>query len=200
MKLFFYTFMVIICFACAGCYRTIIYSGDVGDGTSHFKKPIVVRVPTQGKKIKYLASRISQPGISPKMAGEYSQLLLKAKSEDAAHFNLIQQSFETYFKWSEVYFIPDSLYKDFLAGSKNVCLSSVGKLMENIAPPSDYLMISTPNNPDQLVLTDKETHRLPKPYPYKRNTFLPAFKKLFNKKNYLETQIKYFNEKLFLVR
>jgi len=168
------------------------------------KKPILssetallVRVPVFGKKINYLTQALDKPNLNPKARASFEKQLKITITENKAYFDIITEGFKTNYTSSEVYFVPDSLFKEFNAGRRDVFLNENNEIDPSIkGPKAEYLLMIQGNSVEQLLLVDKNGNQLEKPFPYKKNTFLPAFKKLFDKENYMSKQIAWFNKKL----
>ena len=158
---------------------------------------LLVRVPVFGKKINYLTQALAKPNLNPKTRASFEKQLKTTISENKAYFNILTDGFKTNYTSSLVYFVPDSLFKEFNAGRRDVFLNENNEIDPSIkGPEEDYLLMIQGNSVEQLLLVDKNGHQLDKPFPYKKNTFLPAFKKLFDKKNYIISQIAWFDKKL----
>ena len=178
----------------AGCTRTVYVDKDTSQKLEH--TPIVVRVATQGRKITFLKAELTKPGIKADYRRNLDSQLAKALDEDRRYLDLLRLAFDQHFDWSKVYYIPDSLFKNFTAGAKKVCLGSDNKVDQNISPPDDYLLVTAQDPREKLIITDRNGIRLPHPYPYKKFTWFPAFRRMANKEKYISSQVKYFNEKL----
>jgi hypothetical protein len=168
------------------------------------KKPVftsetalLVRVPVFGKKINYLTQALTKPNLNPKARASFEKQLKTTITENKAYFDIITEGFKTNYTSSEVFFVPDSLFKQFNAGRRDVFLNENNEIDPSIkGPKDDYLLMIQGNSVEQLLLVDKNGNQLDKPFPYKRNTFLPAFKKLFEREKYMSKQIAWFDKKL----
>lgn len=168
------------------------------------KKPVftsgtalLVRVPVFGKKINYLTQALAKPDLNPKARASFEKQLEATITENKVYFDIITEGFKTNYTSSEVYFVPDSLFKEFNAGRRDVFLNENNEIDPSIkGPKDDYLLMIQGNSVEQLLLVDKNGHQLDQPFPHKRNTFLPAFKKFFEREKYMSKQIAWFNKKL----
>jgi hypothetical protein len=156
---------------------------------------IVVRVPTQGKKIAFLNQSIAKTTDSRRKK-QYLSLLEEAKLEDRQRFSAIARSFERHFTFTNYAFVPDSLYRDFLAGKKDVFLRE-GKAAphEEVIRGTIFVWLELENK-NQFGLFTKEGTRLPDPLPYRRNTFLSGFKRWFIPEKYIDAQVRWLQRKL----
>lgn len=158
---------------------------------------LLVRVPVFGKKITYLTQALAKPNLNPKTKASFEKQLETTITENKAYFDILIDGFKTNYTSSQVFFVPDSLFKQFNAGRRDVFLNENNEIDPSIkGPVGDYLLMIQGNSVEQLLLVDKNGYRLDKPFPYKRNTFLPAFKKLFEREKYMSKQIAWFNKKL----
>ncbi|MBK9733959.1 MAG: hypothetical protein IPO92_02900 [Saprospiraceae bacterium] len=158
---------------------------------------LVVRVATQSNKIKYLKKTLANPSISNKEKSNLRKKLNETITENKKFFDILYSGFKTHYHSSSVYFVPDSLYKVFLQGRRDVCLNEHNEVDQSIAgPKEDYFLMLSGNSIEQLLLVNKDGHRIDKPFPYKKSVFLPAFKKLGNRQKYVHDQIIWFDEKL----
>ncbi len=162
---------------------------------------LLVRVPVFGKKINYLRQALTKPNLNPKARVSFEKQLNTTVQENKEYFDLLSIGFKEKYTTSKVYFIPDSLFNAFNAGRRDVFLNQDNKIDPNIKGPTDgYLLMTQGNSVEQLLLVDKKGNRLEKPFPYKKSTFLPAFKKLFDKEKYIQSQIEWFDKKLTEVK
>ena len=158
---------------------------------------LLVRVPVFGKKINYLTQALAKPNLNPKARASFERQLETTITENQAYFDILMDGFKTNYTSSQVFFVPDSLFKQFNAGRRDVFLNENNEIDPSIkGPQDDYLLMIQGNSVEQLLLVDKDGYRLDKPFPYKRNTFLPAFKKLFEREKYMSKQIAWFDKKL----
>lgn len=179
----------------SSCTRTIIVSSDTAPGTPH--KAIVVRLATQSRKIDFLRSELSKSNISQSHSQRLQAQLDNAVNDDKAYLAYVKEAFDKHFSWSRVYYVPDSLFKSFRAGVKNVCLGQNNIPDPDLAPPDDYLLVTALDPREKLILTDRDGIRLSQPYPYRKNIIFPAFRRIINKRKFIESQVTYLNEKLF---
>ncbi len=179
------------------CSKTVVYV-NTGEYTKTNLFPVVVRIPTHGKKINYLKSTIAQSSTLQQTKNKLKGELQKSVEKDQKNFAMIHNGFRKSFDWSEVYFVPDTMYRKFKSGGREVFVSQSGTSLDSLDIGHDYYLILINQDSEQLLLCDKNGNRLPSPYPYKKNTLLPAFKKIFNKEKYINDQIKYLNDHLHL--
>jgi hypothetical protein len=157
----------------------------------------IVRVPVSATKIKYYEEKIAQLGLANEVRQRYEKDLSETLQENKTFIHLIQASFTAHFSLGNVYFLPDSSYKSFVAGQQTGFINQTGALDKSITCPhaENYFLISGKHK-EQLLFLDQHLHKLDPPFPYKKNTFLPIFKLVLNRKGYIDTQVKYFDSKL----
>ncbi|MEZ4911257.1 MAG: hypothetical protein R2774_10390 [Saprospiraceae bacterium] len=179
------------------CFLTVLFLDLKSQEESSLKlslekQGIIIRVPTNGKKIKALKSFIAQDQNNVKL----KEVLIKSLQEDSIRFALLNGIFENELNSVKKYFVPDSLYSAFLDGRDRVFLNNVGGLVSfpNVERQEIFLMSLTEK--DQFLLTDAFGNRLHDALPYKKSIFLNSIKRVFNYKKFLITQVKYF-EKAF---
>lgn len=196
-NLFIYIFILLTILS--ACTRTVYVTQPLTEEKSDRSASIVlvVRVPTQGNKIRYYKKLLTDKPTAKVDPVYIKSQLEKTIRQDSVYLDILKTGFKTHFFAAPVYYVPDTAYKAFLAGARNVFLGSTNMVETEIKMASPHFFVLMQNqNADQLILTDKDGYRLPEPLPYKKNTFLPAFKKLINKRAYIHNQIKWFNEKL----
>lgn len=154
---------------------------------------LVVRVPTQSKKIKVLKEII---GSGSKNASSAQKKLSQTIKEDSTRFSNIFTAMKDNYKVTKYVFVPDSLYRRFLDNASNVFLSEDMQLIDiqGINRKDIFLMSFT--DKDQFILTNEDGYVFDAPLPYKKSIFLNSIKRVFNLKKYLATQIKYFETKI----
>jgi hypothetical protein len=162
---------------------------------------LIVRIPVFGPKIKYLKSVLSNPETSQSSRSTAQKLLHTTIDENKKYFDLVRKGFDKEFSAKEVYFLPDSLFKSYMAGEKTGFLNKNGELDTSLDCYSDNtFFIITGKDIDQLSFVDRDLNPAGFPFPFRKNMFLGAFKKLLDKEKYMHKQISYFNEKLLLIK
>lgn len=157
---------------------------------------IVVRVPTYTGKINFLSKQMHNPELSLQKKAKFQNSLNKTIEKRNDYFNLIKNGFNSYFKTCEVYYIPDTLYKEHLDGNSNVFINDSAEIQSLNTEGKKFIYILQGKDEYQLLLTDRDGNKLQKPWPYMKNTFLAAFKLLLDKEAYINNQIRYFDEKI----
>jgi hypothetical protein len=186
-------------------FVTIIVIASIGQKDSTFinykdlvkSSCLIVRVPVYANKINLLTQKISETDSNP----EYKSILKKELdatiTNNDQYLDLVMGSFDQYFHFKEVYFLPDSAFKSHLAGRHTGFINKKGELDKSLQCKSDeHFYFITGKDDDQLLFVDKFLVRPSFPLPHKKNIFFPSFKKLFNRTNYIHKQVIYFNEKL----
>lgn len=167
------------------------------DNTDSSKFCVIVRYPVHGNKLVYLKKQMDNPGNPLNKSAQYKGLYDKAIEENSKNFNTLFQLFSEHFDATPFYFLPDSSYKAFNSGIAPAFVNMHEVTDLSLTCPYDnYYFIITGKDEDQLLFVTRQLNRAPEPLPYKKNIFLPSFKKIFNRNGYLTTQIKYFNEQL----
>ncbi len=162
---------------------------------------LIVRIPVFAPKIKYLRSILSDPKTNQASKSAIQKQLDKTLDDNKTYFDLIHDGFSKEFFAKEVLFLPDSLFKSFIAGEKTGFLNKNGELDTSLQCDAKYsFFIITGKDSDQLLFVDEDLNPAGFPFPYKKNTFLPAFKKLLDKEKYIQKQISHFNKKLLLIK
>ena len=161
---------------------------------------LIVRIPVFASKIKYLKSILSDSKTSQASKSVIQKQLDKTLDDNKKYFELIQSSFSKEFFARDVLFLPDSLFKSFIAGEKTGFINKKGELDSSLQCDAQYsFFIITGKDSDQLLFVDRDLNPAGFPFPYKKNTFLPAFKKLLDREKYIQKQISHFNQKLLLI-
>lgn len=157
---------------------------------------IVVRVATQGRKVQFYRQRLSSPDISESLRQDYEKLLVKALEEDQEYLTILTEGFEKKYTFSHVCFIPDSLFKSFLEGKEGRCMQLRTGNIDAPWPKDRRAMLAAKMDRDDLVLVTINGERLPDPLPYRKYTWFPVFRKVFQRKKYIQDQIEWFQSKL----
>ncbi|MCZ2102267.1 MAG: hypothetical protein LC107_12110 [Chitinophagales bacterium] len=159
---------------------------------------VIVRYPVHANKLNHLKQQLNNPNISEKSKKSFEKLYTNTINENSDNFNLLFQTFETHFKYTEFYFLPDSSFKAFSAHPNGLFVNQNEAIDPQLTcSKSHYYLIINGKDEDQFLFVTPDLVRAPDPLPYKKSIFLPAFKKIFNRPGYLATQVKYFNDELF---
>ncbi|MBC7884519.1 MAG: hypothetical protein H7X99_03545 [Saprospiraceae bacterium] len=203
MKFINYTFLSLIVFLLSSCSRSSLYSGDeksmlaAEQAAKMENSCLVFRVPVQAGKIRYLKNALSNSQLTPAKTTSLKSQLASTIKTNNDYYALIRSGFTAHFDATQVYFVPDSLFKAFEGGKKDVFLNENNQVDPTIQCLTDeYFLMIQSEHAEQFLLVNKNGNRLDSPFPYKKNTFLPGFKRLLSKKKYMHNQIKWFNEKL----
>ncbi len=163
--------------------------------TNHFC--VVVRYPVNAKKLSILKNRMKNSDLTEKNQIKSKELFNQTVKDNSDRFSLLYKSFETHFTEKPFFFLPDSSFKDFKINPSGLFINQYEVQDASLkCPYKNYYLIISGDDMDKLLFVTPELARAPDPLPYKKNIFLPAFKKIFNKPGYFATQVKYFNEEL----
>jgi hypothetical protein len=154
---------------------------------------IIVRVATQGRKIKYYKQRLSNPGISEAQREDFEKLLTKAQEEDQTYVRILREGIASKYTFSNVCFIPDTIFKRFLNGHEGRCMQIEGE-SSPFWPEDRRAMLAAKNDRDDLVFVTTTGERLPEPLPHKKYIWFPVFRKIFQREKYIEDQIDWFQK------
>jgi len=157
---------------------------------------LVVRVPTHGRKINALRETLNNPKVDDRSKIKYEKMLNEVVASDKEYLSLIEGIFRTHYDITPVFFVPDSSYRAFKSGSKNVFIDGNGILISNPKITDDFLLLLTDDSPYKFKLFNSEGKRLPRHMPYKRDAFLPFLKVWLEKEKYVADQIIFFNDRL----
>jgi hypothetical protein len=161
----------------------------------HFKKStLVVRIPTRGKKISVLESRlanVSDPGDRDKLR----KTIEDAISDDNLFFDQVRSAFTKHFTFIPVVYIPDSLYAAFLIGDNTVFYDKDRRryTVDNFDREKYYTIIQAQQK-EQLRMVDKFNLPVPAPLPYRKK--LNKFLELSDRQSFLNKQVYFFNRRL----
>lgn len=158
---------------------------------------LIVRVFTNAGKIRQLRNLVNAEDISDATRKKLEKQLHDTEKENDAYWKDLKYALTTHYSFSNLLYMPDSLYKSFDEGLDEVFWDE----HRNVSPlikvdRSNFFLMIAGDNPDQLILTTRDLVRLDKPFPHRISTFLPSFRRIFNRKAYLEKQVKGFHEKL----
>ena len=203
MKLFNACFSGLIFISLLSCNRS--NSSQFSDDYSIAKEyalqlknsTLIVRVFTNGHKIKQLQAFVNMKDINPKTKLKLQKQLDQAQSEHDKYYEDLKSVMNEHFTFAPAMYMPDTLFKAFTEGRNDVFWNEK-KLIDPAIQLSreEYFVLVTGENPEQLILVNKYLQVLDLPFPSKINVFWPAFKKIFNSRSYLENQVKSFQKKL----
>ncbi|MFZ1748814.1 MAG: hypothetical protein WAU01_01420 [Saprospiraceae bacterium] len=197
-----YLFVCILLGMVMGCQRNATVSPQKASEifnakVIHLKTyGVVIRIPTQSKKVAFLKSQVGKTGLSAKEKQKINDQITSILSEDQRVLSSILDAFKRNFKSVHFHYIPDTSYKVWLDDENIPILDSVGTPVTTGVPSQNYLLISRRADVNQWICTDVYGNKLPEPFPYRKNIFFPAFKRLFDPDKYLEDQILWFNDRL----
>lgn len=157
---------------------------------------LVVRVPTQGKKIRYLQAAIQDTARNNKTIIRYKKLLEDAIQSDRIYLHMIDSIFKASYSVTPVFFVPDSSFRAFKSGAKDVFINGSGSLIPNPGMTEDYLLLLTDDNKYKFRLYNRDGYRLPRSMPHKRDAFLPYMQIFWQKEKYISDQVIYFQSRL----
>ncbi len=157
---------------------------------------IVMRIPTYNAKIKYLDAQISKKDISAKKRNGFLKIKKETEQQRDKYFSLVYEAFNTYYTATEVYFVPDTLYKNLLRGETKVYISTAREITHIDLKNKKTMFMIQGRDEYQLLLTNQEHMRPEFPWPYKKGTFLGAIKSLINKKSYIKEQVSWFDKEM----
>lgn len=160
------------------------------------KEGIVVRVATQGRKMQYYKERLNTTGIAEEQRKTYQRLLIEYQKEDEVYLDILESGFSEKFTFSDVCFVPDTLFKRFLDGHEGNCLTVKNKTVVMKWPAERRAMLAAKNDRDDLIFATTTGERLPQPLPYKKNAWFPAFKKIFQREKFIHDQIAWYHKQL----
>lgn len=201
MRYFFFAIILV----CSSCSITIqsrkkaIPEEAIQTLTQLASGTLVVRIPTQGKKVAFLKEAMARTS-DQKKKSQYAAMLQQALQEDQTQFQTINESFGRHYTFSNYVFVPDSLYKNFLRGERNVFIKPGTTHVLTDTIQGEFFVWLTLEHRNQFGLFAKEGVRLPDPLPWRKNTFLAGFKRWFTPEKYIDSQVKWLQEKLTSIR
>jgi len=186
-----YIYKAIISFLVSIFFVAKCYAGDSAE-----QIVIIVRIPTYASKIKYLNHQIHQNRGYEKKVKNFEKIKLDIEYQRDTYLSLLTDVFREYYTASEVYFVPDTLYKNIFKGDNNVFISESGDIVRKNLNGKIMMYMIQGKDEYHLLLTNQDHQQQEKPWPYKKGTFLAPFKRLFNKESYIKEQIIWFDEKM----
>ncbi len=110
-----YIYKAIISFLVSIFFVAKCYAGDSAE-----QIVIIVRIPTYASKIKYLNHQIHQNRGYEKKVKNFEKIKLDIEYQRDTYLSLLTDVFREYYTASEVYFVPDTLYKNIFKGDNNI--------------------------------------------------------------------------------
>ena len=139
---------------------------------------------------------ISKKDISAKKRNGFLKIKKETEQQRDKYFSLVYEAFNTYYTATEVYFVPDTLYKNLLRGETIVYTSTAREITHIDLKNKKTMFMIQGRDEYQLLLTNQEHMRPEFPWPYKKGTFLGAIKSLINKKSYIKEQVSWFDKEM----
>ena len=200
----YFPILLSIIFLILACSKNVVITSDteIGDPIQHANKlhnsNLIVRVPTQSKKIKYYESLLSNKSLSEKVKINYAKLNEGFRVQDSIYFENLAIGFNRYYTFSSIYYVQDTDFKLFIEGSREVFVRphfDENQILE--CECNEYYIMTVERETNQFILTNSNLQKLQAPFPHKKSTFLSSFKKIIDLNTYIHNQIKWFNENLF---
>lgn len=130
---------------------------------------LIVRLYLKNPKLKALQKLAASPDLSAKQRSDYAKAYETLKKDREAFTVSIVQAFENNYDYSKVYYVPDSLFKQFIEDkSSNVFISpDTYQLDEMITLDTSDFIVFTTGEPDyKYQLLDHKLQELQKPKRY----------------------------------
>jgi len=160
----------------------------------------VFRVPTNNVKLEYFNGLLKSGDLTENKETSIKSSIADTEAENADYLNIVRQGFDQYYKFSTVYYVPDTIYKRMLNAKEFIYYDyELHKVMSAPGVCKPTLAILPGTDKDELALHYLDGRKVDRPLPYQKKTFMSAYKKLFKRKTYLQDQIKWFNEQFHLI-
>lgn len=156
------------------------------------KNGLVVRVKTNGAKIKLLSKQL-QVVDDDKVRIKLVEEIESYKQEDILFFKELKQAFAKNYKQGPYCFVADSVFQSFMAGKVELCQDAVTKVPLDVYPKRLYAVISERDR-ERLRFVDHQMLQPNKPIPHKAYVWFGF--SLTNRQKYLNQQISSFNKKI----
>ncbi|MBK8621430.1 MAG: hypothetical protein IPN79_06650 [Saprospiraceae bacterium] len=156
---------------------------------------LVVRVPVNGPKIRYLKTKIKE-SVDIKILQSLQEELDHTEKDNQNRFETIREVFKSQYTFSDVLFLPDSSYLDFENDKKVKIYKDSGEEILITKKPQMYFLLVAGENADQWILVNDGLKPLDKPFPYRATVFMSGFRRVFYRKTYYKRQISWFQKKL----
>jgi hypothetical protein len=156
---------------------------------------LVVRVPVNGPKVRYLKTKIKEP-VDSKARQSLQKELDYAENDNRERFDAIREVFKSQYTFSDVLFLPDSSYLDFENDKKVKIYKVSGEEILINKKPQTYFLLIAGENADQWILVNDGLKPLGKPFPYRATVFMSGLRRVFYRKTYYRKQISWFQKKL----
>lgn len=158
---------------------------------------LAIRVFTNPGKLRQLRKLLASDEISESSRRKLEKQLRDTEKENDDYWNDLTHAVSAHYTFSKVVYMPDSLYKNFEAGEDAVFWDNARNIDTSVKMDrSSFFLLITGDNSDQLILVTKDLVRLDHPFPDRIVTFLPSFRRIFNRRGYFEKQLKGFQTKL----
>jgi hypothetical protein len=151
----------------------IYISSDIKSQNCYNLK-IIVRLYVNAPKEQFLRE---QALAKPDKSAAYQKMLNDHLGDRRRYINSIVTAFNKYFDQYELYYIPDSLWNEFVAQESKPAyfINSKGELDPSISTKIDEntIIVTRRDYDDDFLVVDKSGNRLPPPFPssVKHNLF-----------------------------
>jgi len=157
---------------------------------------LIVRVFTNNNKITYLKNKLDTGSTSDKEKISIQNQYEEALDSRNVYIHRLTNGFKEHFTVCDILFIPDTLFKDHLNGDVVTFTNTTGQTISSIQKYNKIMYMLYDDDEYKILLHDSDGNAMKSPWPFRKNTIFPTIKRLINKNNYLDSQIKWFDEKL----
>ncbi len=190
-------FVIIVLFG-SSCAKKLTYAALTDDQLGVYndikQSYLVVRIPTQGRKIKVLKERLATT-TNGKILQNLRSEIQRAEDEDKEFSQELMSAFHGYYTFTPFVFVADTLFKRFLDGDNSVFLDRKGKQTEIKDFNRDkYYLILQGAQKEQLRFMDKYSQPTPIVPIYKH--ILSKIRELQNRQRFMQRQVNHFDTRL----
>jgi hypothetical protein len=191
----------IVLFSMSACTRKIkpgrLSEDVISDVRSIKSAPLVVRLPTQSRKIEKL-TQLVQSTADSSLQSKYLEMITKAKSDDELLSQRIREAFEKYYTYSKVVFVYDTAYSKLKMG--NTTFHNHKNEVINLPTLHHYdyfVIVAGSTYREELAFVTKDHARMATPLPYRKK--INRFMALKQPEEFIRKQVSFFNERLNIV-
>jgi len=158
---------------------------------------LVVRFATYAPKLRYLKTKLLNSN-DEKTSRAIQKEILALENNNQERLNFLKNALEEEYKFSKFVIMPDSLYKNFISGTKFVFFNDQFVIDSSINLEGKiYYMLINGSNEDQWILVNQDLRQIDRPFPYKATVFMSGLRRVLFPDEYYKRQLRQLNSRLF---
>lgn len=173
------------------------YIGAKDHASQLHNHTLVVRFSTYAPKLRYLKNSLLNSN-DEKASNALQKEISALEINNQERLYYLKNALEEEYKFSKFLIMPDSLYKSFINGTKNVFFNDQFEIDSSINLEGKiYYMLINGSNEDQWILVNQDLRQIDRPFPYKATVFMSGLRRVLFPDEYYKRQLRQLNSRLF---